>query len=97
LRHADGGNEDICRAAQTGQIPCARVGHGHRAILIGQELRDRFANQDRAPDDNSMKAGQIAQMILGQHDGANRRASDQSILTEHQFAGIDGVKTIDVL
>ena len=73
------------------------MGNGDGAIFGQQQLRHGLADDVGAADDHGLEAIEFAQRILGQHDGAHRRAGDQRLLTGRQLADVHDMEAIDVL
>ena len=56
LGPADGGHEDVGRAAERLQVARARVRHRHRRAAGRQQQRHRLADDQAAPDDHRVRA-----------------------------------------
>jgi len=100
LRTADGRDQDIGVAADTGKVPGAGVRGGDGGVGGEQQRRHRLAEQVGAADHHGVEAGEIGAMGLAdkQH-GASGRAGNQAAveISGHQLAGVDHMQPIDVL
>jgi len=80
------------------QILRLRMGDGHGAVGMGQQLGDRAADQGRASHHHSALARQIrAQGVADQDHAANRRARRQAGQALSQPPGIDDVQAVHIL
>ena len=60
-------------------------------------MRQRFADQIGAADDNRVQATQFTQLIAQQHQTAERGAGGQRRFADAQSAGVDHGQAVDVL
>ena len=97
LRPADGGHHQVGAAHHGGQIAGARVGDGHRAMLVEQQLRHRLADDVGAADHHRLEPREPRLDRLGQDQAAGRRARRQRLGAAGQPADVDGVEAVDVL
>ena len=74
---ADRGDDEVGAAHDGGQVLGARMSDGDGAVLLQQELRHRLADDIGAADDHRLEPVELAERILGEHDGADRRAGDK--------------------
>ena len=86
LRLADGGDDEIGAAHDSGQILGARMRDGHRAVLAQQQLRHRLADDVGAADDDGVEARQVVLHRLREDDRADGRARRQRALADRQAA-----------
>jgi len=65
--------------------------------LREQELGDRLADEVRTADDDRLETGEVAELVLEQHQAAEGGAGHQARLSNRQPAGVDRVKAVHVL
>ncbi len=71
--------------------------HRDRAMLLQQQHRQRPANDVRAPNHHRISTGQVAEIILQQHQAPGRRARRQAILANDKFADILDMEAVHIL
>ena len=75
---ADGGDDDVGAANDVGQVAGPRMGDGHRAIRLQQQLRHRLADDVRPADDHRFFAAEVAKLALEQHAGSRAACTGTS-------------------
>ena len=89
------------RRQTSGRFLVRAVRRGDGAVGTQQKLAHGFADDVGAADDDSVESGQVTQMILQQHQTAERGTGHQRRLgplgAGHEAAGIDDMEAVDVL
>ena len=74
LRLANCCEDDVPTAAHGSEVARLRMRDRHCRIIHQQQLRERLADDVRAPDHDRFKACERPMHFLGEHDAGKRRA-----------------------
>ena len=85
------------RAADLGEVPGARVAHGHGRVRVQQQRRHRAAHQDRAPDHHRLGPLDLDAGTCQQLHHARGRARDEAGAALGQEPRASRSQPVDVL
>lgn len=99
MRFADGGDDDVCAAADFCEVARAGVGDGDGGVgfFADEEVGHGFADDHAAPDDDGVFAGGFDAVGFEEFHAAERGAGDEAfVFFKDEFGDVDGVEAVDV-
>src|SRR4051812_37872238 len=95
-RASYGGDENIRRPGDGGEVWCFRVADRDRRVTLQEQHRHRFSDDLTAPDHHRVAAGHANVAALQHLDDTRWSARHQVRPSLDKTANIDGMKTVDV-